>query len=111
MTSLYIMGFILITMLAGGLLAYFAYVAPGRKKEKGFDFVYVVSEEEVRECTHEEVELLNRNFSYDDPNMPYIKRSFDEMDGGKIVPGFILRKKVPQGLTIKKDTKGPVNMN
>jgi hypothetical protein len=99
-----------LTMLAGGISVYFLYVAPRRKKESGFEFVYVEEDGKVRECTFEEIEWLNRNFSRDDVQMPPLKRTYEERKDGRI-SGFILRRKVPPDIQIGKAAKGPQSLN
>jgi len=109
-SGIFILVFVLLPMLLGGLLVYLK-LMPKRKKEKGFEFVYVEKDETVRELNHNEIEYLNRSFYPGDMGRPYIKKTFGERDSKGNISGFILRTRVPKSIVIQKKGSGPVNLN
>lgn len=106
-----ILAFILVTTIAGGLMVYFRLFAPLRKKEKGYEFVYIETDGTVRELYQEEIEYLNAPFNYSDAARPLIKKSYDEKNPEGKITGFILRGRVPRHIKIIKKKGGPVNLN
>ena len=54
----------------------------------------------VRELTEEEKEAVDTPFHPFDGNRPYIKSSYGEKNGWGRLNGYLLRKDVPQGMTI-----------
>lgn len=106
----FILIFVLAPVLVAGFLFYLKF-APKRKKEKGFEFVYVEKDGSVREVYHSEVEYLNRPFYPGTEGRPFVKKSFDELNPKGNISGFILRSRVPKKIFISKKGSGPVNLN
>lgn len=79
---------------------------PRRRREEGFNFVYVNQDGTVRELSPEEVVYLMQEFSGGDGGRPYIKSSYESTDGWGSQSGFIERHRVPSRITIS-----PVNPN
>jgi len=79
---------------------------PRRRREEGFKFVYVNQDGTVRELSPEEVVYLSQKFSGGDGGRPYIKSSYESIDGWGSQSGFIERHRVPSRITIS-----PVNPN
>jgi len=109
--GIYIIAFLLVTAIAGGLLVYLRLFVPLRKKEKGYEFVYVEPEGTVRELYQEEIQYLNASFNYSDRARPLIKKSYGEINTKGNISGFILRRRVPKNIKIIKKSGGPVNLN
>jgi len=95
-----VISFLLITSLAGALIVYFKLIYPLRKKEPGYDFVFVENDGTVRELNFAEVEFLERPFITDNPARPKIKRRYDEKNENGGLAGFIKRTRVPKQINI-----------
>lgn len=103
MTGWLIPAFILVPCLAGGLLVYFRFVAPLRKKEAGYDFVFVEDDGTVRELYFDEVRYLEEPFGPGEKARPSIKKRYDERNSEGKLSGFILRRRVPKEIEIVKN--------
>jgi hypothetical protein len=73
---------------------------PRRRREAGFEFVYVNQDGSVRELSPEERAYLSTEFSGGDGGRPYIKMSYRGRDGWGSQSGFIPRRLVPPRLAI-----------
>jgi hypothetical protein len=111
LTGIYILAFVLLTTIAGGLLVYLRLFVPLRKKESGYDFVYIEKDGTVRELYQEEIEYLNAPFNYNDGARPIPKKRYEDKNPEGKISGFILRKRVPQQIKIIKKSGGPINLN
>jgi hypothetical protein len=54
----------------------------------------------VRELSEEEKKVVDTPFHPADGNRPYVKSSYDEKNGWGRLNGYLLRKDVPEGVTI-----------
>ena len=109
-SGILILMFVLLPLFAVALFIY-SKLRPRRKKEKGFEFVFVEKDGSVRELNYNEIEFLNRAFYPGETARPVIRKTFEQPGGGRDISGFILRKRVPQKIIIQKKGSGPVNLN
>ncbi|MCX6189238.1 MAG: hypothetical protein NTW54_06510 [Bacteroidetes bacterium] len=79
---------------------------PLRKKETGFEYVYVEEDGSVRELYRDEIEYLKEEFSPADSGRPYIKYRYNTKTPDNKICGFIKRRRVPKPLIIK-----PINQD
>lgn len=79
---------------------YLRYFVPLRKKEPGFEFVYVEDDGKVREVSEDDQRYLNTAFWPGDGGRPYIKTRYQNRDGWGSVSGFIPRRRVPRRIAI-----------
>jgi hypothetical protein len=100
--SILIFGFIIITSIAVAVSVYLRLFAPLRRKEKGYDFVFVEKDGTARELDYQEIEYLERPFMTDDLARPVIKKRYDEKSETGSIEGFILRRRVPPHIPIVK---------
>lgn len=84
-----------------GLIAKIGYDFPLRKKEPGFEYVYVEEDGSVRELFRDEIEYLNTEFDPTDSGRPYIKSSYNKKTPDNKIWGFIRRQDVPRRINIK----------
>ena len=68
------------------------------------EFVYVNQDGSIRRLAPDERAYLAEQFSPGDGDRPYIKSSYDALDGWGSRSGFMLRRLVPRGVEIE-----PVN--
>ena len=106
MTILYILGAVVSLISIAFLTIYIITEFPLRKKEFGFEFVYVDEDGSVRELYRDEIEFLNTEFSPADSGRPYIKYRYNERTPENKISGFIKRKRVPRHINIK-----PIDMD
>jgi hypothetical protein len=72
-----------------------------RSEDEGaFEYVYVNQDGSVRELSPNEREYLEKDFSPFDGARPYIKSSYESLDGWGSMSGFIPRKMVPTDIRI-----------
>ena len=68
--------------------------------EGAFEYVYVNQDGSVRELSPNEQEYLEKRFSPFDGARPYIKSSYESLDGWGSMSGFIPRKEIPTDIRI-----------
>jgi hypothetical protein len=68
------------------------------------EFVYVNQDGSVRELSPDEREYLSRPFHGADGGRPYIKKSYESLDGWRSISGFLPRERVPRDIVVE-----PVN--
>ena len=83
---------------------YLRYFIPLRKKEPGFEYVYVEDDGTVHEVSEDDQNYLNTYFSPGDGNRPSIKTWYRGRNGWGSISGFIPRRRVPRRIVI-----GPYN--
>ena len=69
--------------------------------EQGFEFVYVNQDGSARELSPDERGYLSTKFSGFDGGRPYIKTGYESRDGWGSLSGFILRRLVPDRITVE----------
>ncbi len=93
--------FIVIIAIFIILYFYFRLFAPVRKREKGFQYVYIEADGSVRELKEEERDYLTEVFSPNDGARPYIKNRYSELTPDGKLNGFINRRRVPASIKIE----------
>jgi hypothetical protein len=73
-----------------------------RKKEPGFQFVYVEDDGSVREVSKEDEDYLTKQFHPNDGARPYIKFSYRQRTPDGELSGFIDRRRVPKKIIISR---------
>jgi hypothetical protein len=73
---------------------------PRRPQEPGFKFVYVNQDGSARELSPKEREYLSEEFSWADGGRPYVKSTYESLDGYGSKSGFIERRRVPARIKI-----------
>lgn len=101
MIVIYIIGGLLATFVILGLVLKIVFDFPLRKREPGFEYVYVELDGSVRELYNDEIEHLNTKFIPSDSGRPYIKSSYNQITSDNKVSGFIRRRRVPRHITIR----------
>ena len=76
-----------------------SWMLPRRRPD---DFVYVNQDGSVRELSQDESAYVSETFHPADGARPYIKRKQSSKDGWGSLSGFLLRRKVPQGVLIER---------
>lgn len=71
-----------------------------RRREAGFDYVYVNQDGSVRELSGREQAYLTKVFDPCDGARPYIKSHYEVLDGWSSISGFILRRQIPASIEI-----------
>ena len=94
---------LLLAVVAIALLA--AYLTrrgrPRRPQEPGFRYVYINQDGSAREVSPQEQRYLSQEFSGGDSGRPYIKASYESLDGWASQSGFIARRRVPIQVLIR----------
>ena len=92
---------VILSILAAGLGMTAWAFRSRRRREPGFDFVYVNQDGSVRELSLEERVYLSTELSGGDGARPYVKARYESRDGWGGAAGFIRRRQVPLRLTIE----------
>ena len=100
--QLYFIIFLLVIIVSAVVFYYLKYFVPLRRKEPGFEYVYVEDDGSVRELDTTEEVYLSEIFHPNDGAKPYIKYRYKQLTpDGKII-GFIARRRVPAKIPIIK---------
>ena len=73
-----------------------AVVSPEEAKQQPYPYVYVNANRPVRELHDAERQYLEQPFSPFDGGRPYIKHSFESLDGWASIAGFCRRSLIPR---------------
>jgi hypothetical protein len=95
-------GVVILSIFIFCLYAYFTFFMPLRKRESGFKYVFIQEDGTVRELNHEEEVYLIERFHPADGNRPYIKYRYGQRSPRGEMSGFILRRRIPQHISIVK---------
>jgi hypothetical protein len=71
-----------------------------RRREGGFDYVYVNLDGTAGEVSNSERAYLAEEFAGADSSRPYIKSHYEALDGWGNISGFILRRQLPADIAI-----------
>jgi hypothetical protein len=97
-----IFGLLLAVVAIALLAAYLTRIRRLRRpQEPGFRFVYINQDGSARELSPEEQRYLSQEFSLGDSGGPYIKASYESLDGWGSQSGFIARRRVPIQVVIR----------
>jgi len=108
MLILTIIGILILLLLVFVLGFFYWNTIPLRPKEegvsydKGFEYVHVEEDGSVRELDEEERNYLMEEFDPCDGARPYIKSSYKQKTPDDKIWGYILRRRVPKSIKIKK---------
>lgn len=84
------------------LVALFSFqMRPRRKREPGFEFIYVEDDGSARELSEEEKEYLNTRFEPTDGGRPYIKHRYESRAPDRRLSGYLPRRQLPKRVPIK----------
>lgn len=73
---------------------------PLRKKEPGFEFIFIDDEGDARELSEHEQKYINTKFEFGDGARPYIKNKYEtKTPDGRLI-GFLSRRQLPPGMPI-----------
>ena len=98
--QLYFIIFLLFIIVSAVVRYYLKYFVPLRRKEPGFEYVYVKDDGSVRELDKSEEVYLREEFHPNDGARPYIKFSYKELTPDGKISGFIARRRVPAKISI-----------
>lgn len=95
-----IYGLPILVLVAAGLT-----ILVGRRRtrppgEPGFPFVYVNLDGSARELSPDERAYVSKDHHGADSGRPYIKSSYEELDGWGNLSGFLPRRHLPSGMDI-----------
>lgn len=99
--------YVVIAVIAAGVLSALWIYRRRRPPEEGFQFVYINQDGSARELTASEREYLDTDFQGADGGRPYVKSSYESKDGWGSISGFIERRKVPAKIQISKFVSSP----
>jgi hypothetical protein len=97
---LYCVAFVGLILLLAVIFFYLRHFVPLRKREPGFEYVYVENDGTVREVSEDDQAYLNTHFSPGDGGRPSIKTRYKSRNGWGNISGFIPRRRVPRQLPI-----------
>lgn len=72
-----------------------------RKRESGFEFVYVEDDGSARELDDDEQVYLKTEFHGGDGNRPYIKLRYESLTPDGKMRGYLPRRQLPSRIKIK----------
>lgn len=91
---------ILLIIVAFGV--WFAYqIRPRRKREPGFEYVYVEDDGSARELDDDEREYLSTRFDPADGARPYIKFRNESLTPDGLLGGYLRRRQLPKGIPVR----------
>lgn len=73
---------------------------PRRKREPGFEYIYVEDYGSARELDAQEREYLNTKFHGGDGNRPYIKTQYESLTPNGLLRGYLRRRQLPKDIPI-----------
>jgi hypothetical protein len=89
----------------GLLIAYFAWFAfvsrPRRRKEPGFDYVWVDDDGEARELDADERAYLSTTFHPADGARPYVKIRYESRTPDGRLSGYLRRRQLPARVPVR----------
>jgi hypothetical protein len=95
--------FVFVIVLYG---IYFAIQSrPRRRRESGFEYIYVEDDGSARELDADEQRYLNTKFHGGDGNRPYIKLNYEAVTPDGYLRGYLRRRQLPKDIPIRPNTK------
>ncbi|MGH9942486.1 MAG: hypothetical protein ACRD9R_09050 [Pyrinomonadaceae bacterium] len=90
-----------ILLVIAALGVWFAFLfRPRRKREPGFEYVYVEDDGSARELDADEREYLNTKFDPTDGARPYVKFQFESLTPDGRLSGYLQRRQLPKRIPI-----------
>jgi hypothetical protein len=84
-----------------GLVGWFMFqTRPRRRREPGFEFIYVKDDGSARELDSDEREYLNTKFDPADGGRPYIKFRYESLTPDGRISGYLRRRQLPRRIQI-----------
>jgi hypothetical protein len=74
---------------------------PRRKREPGFEYIYVEDDGGARELDAEERKYLSTKFLHADGARPYIKFRYESLTPDGLLGGYLRRRQLPKGIPIR----------
>ena len=74
---------------------------PQRRREPGFEYVYVEDDGNARELDAKEREYLSTTFEGGDGARPYIKLQYESLTLDGRLSGYLPRSQLPKGIPIR----------
>ena len=91
---------VLLAVLA--FAAWFAFQTRSRRRrEPGFEYIYVEDDGGARELDADEREYLNTKFHPADGARPYIKFRYESLTPDGRLSGYLRRRQLPKGIAIR----------
>ncbi|MDQ3820313.1 MAG: hypothetical protein M3362_21885 [Acidobacteriota bacterium] len=101
---------VILLVIIAAFIVWFAFqVRPRRKREPGFEYVYVESDGSARELDADEREYLNTKFDPTDGARPYIKTKYESRDGWGKLSGYLRRRQLPKGIPVRPAPDEPAS--
>jgi hypothetical protein len=95
----FVLGLILLVIV--GFVAWFMFqTRPRRRREPGFEFIYVNDDGSARELDADEREYLNTKFEPVDGARPYIKFRYESLTPDGRINGYLRRRQLPRRIKI-----------
>jgi hypothetical protein len=95
----FVVGLILLVIV--GFVAWFMFqIRPRRRREPGFEFIYVNDDGSARELDADEREYLNTKFDHADGARPYIKFRYESLTPDGRISGYLRRRQLPRRINI-----------
>ena len=95
----FVVGFILLAIL--GFAAWFMFqTRPRRRREPGFEFIFVNDDGSARELDADEHDYLNTKFHPADGARPYIKFRYESLTPDGRISGYLRRRQLPARIKI-----------
>ena len=85
------------------LLKYAFQSRPRRKREDGFEYIYVEDDGSARELDAQEREYLTTKVHGGDGNRPYIKTQYESLTPDARLCGYLRRRQLPKDVSIRKE--------
>lgn len=106
---LYLIGIVLLVIFLG--IAVFALwfairARPRRRREPGFEYVYVEDDGGARELNTDEREYLSTKFHPADGARPYIKFRYKSLTPDGMLSGYLRRRQLPKDVVIRQAPTG-----
>lgn len=95
------MGLLAVAMLGGSILWFLFQTRPRRKREPGFEYIYVEDYGSARELDADEMIYLKTEFHGGDGSRPYIKHRYEEITPDGKMHGYLRRRQLPKKIKIK----------
>lgn len=76
-----------------------------RRREPGFEYIYVEEDGSARELDDDEKDYLNTKFHPADGARPYIKFQYESLTPDGLISGYLRRRQLPKDIPIRTNVK------
>ena len=94
--------FVAIVIVLIAALRFSIQIRPRRGREPGFEYIYVEDDGSARELNTAERECISAEFLPGDGARPYIKLRYEELTPDGRLSGFLRRRRLPKGITVRR---------